>query len=228
MASETVKLLGFWPSPFELRARIAFNIKSVAYESVEENLAAKSDLLLKSNPIYKKIPVLIHNQNTVCESLIIVQYIDEVWTSGPAILPADPYDRATHRFWATYIDDKWFPKLRTIAAAEDEEARKAAIGEVEEGLGVLEGAFQSCSKGKKFFGGERIGFLDIALGSLVAWIRVIETFNSIKFLDEAKVPGLANWAEDFCGDDAVKDVMPSTEKLAEFAKTMFTHMKPQS
>ncbi|XP_031101468.1 glutathione S-transferase U17-like [Ipomoea triloba] len=227
MASETVKLLGLWASPFVLRACIAFNIKSVAYEFVEENLAAKSDLLLKSNPVYKKIPVIIHDQKPVCESLIIVQYIDEVWTSGPAIMPADPYDRAIHRFWATYIDDKWYPKLRTIAAAEDEEARKAAIGEVEEGLGVLEGAFQSCSKGKNFFGGDKIGFLDIALGCLVGWIRVIEAFNSINLLDEAKVPGLANWAQDFIADDAVKDVMPSTEKLAEFAKTLFTHMKPQ-
>ncbi|XP_019164737.1 PREDICTED: glutathione S-transferase U17-like [Ipomoea nil] len=228
MASESVKLLGAWASPVVLRARIAFNIKSIAYEFLEENFAAKSDLLLKSNPVYKKVPVIIHNQNPVCESLIILQYIDEVWNSGPAIMPAHPYDRAIHRFWATYIDHTWFPKLQTVATAEDEEARKAAIGEVEEGLGVLEGAFQSCSKGKKFFGGERIGFLDIALGCFVAWIRVIETFNSIKFLDEAKVPGLANWAEDFCGDDAVKDVMPSTEKLAEFSKAFFTHIKPQS
>nr|GLL32011.1 glutathione S-transferase U17-like [Ipomoea trifida] len=154
MASETVKLLGSWASPVVLRARIALNIKSVAYEFLEENFAAKSDLLLKSNPVYKKVPVIIHNQNPVCDSLIIVQYIDEVWTSGPAIMPAHPYDRAVHRFWATYIDDT--------------------------------------------------------------------------FVDEAKVPGLANWAQDFCADDAVKDVMPSTEKLAEFAKTLFTHMKPQS
>ncbi|XP_031100804.1 glutathione S-transferase U17-like [Ipomoea triloba] len=128
----------------------------------------------------------------------------------------------------TARSQSWFPKLQTVATAQDEEAKKAAISEVEEGLGVLEGAFQSCSKGKKFFGGERMGFLDIALGCFMAWIRVTETFNRIKFVDEAKVPGLANWAQDFCADDAVKDVMPSTEKLAEFAMKMFTHMKPQS
>lgn len=106
MASGDVKLLGGWPSPFVLRTRIALNLKSVSYEFLEEKFGVKSELLLKMNPVYKKIPVLVHDGKPICESLITVQYIDEVWTSGPAILPADPYDRATARFWATYIDDK--------------------------------------------------------------------------------------------------------------------------
>lgn len=106
MSSDEVKLLGGWPSPYVLRARIALNMKHVKYEFVEEKFGVKSDLLLKSNPIFKKIPVLIHGDAPVCESLIIVQYVDDVWASGPAILPSDPYDRAVARFWATYIDDK--------------------------------------------------------------------------------------------------------------------------
>nr|MBN8157126.1 glutathione S-transferase N-terminal domain-containing protein [Vibrio vulnificus] len=80
--------------------------KNVDYEYVEENMASKSQLLLQSNPVHKKIPVLIHNGKPVCESLIIVQYIDEVWSSGKSILPSDPYDRAVARFWAAYLDEK--------------------------------------------------------------------------------------------------------------------------
>ncbi|XP_019165054.1 PREDICTED: glutathione S-transferase U17-like [Ipomoea nil] len=225
MASEDVKLLGGWPSPFVLRTRIALNIKSVAYEFLEEKFGAKSELLLKMNPVYKKIPVLVHNGKPICESLITVQYIDEVWTSGPAILPADPYDRATARFWATYIDDKLFPNMRAIAGAKEEEAKKAAVGEVFSGLGLLENAFQSSSKGKKFFGGDAIGYLDIALGCLLGWIRVTELFSGITLLDATKFPGLAKWADDFCADSAVKDVMPPTDKLAEFAKMVFSAAK---
>ncbi|VFQ95592.1 unnamed protein product [Cuscuta campestris] len=226
MASETVKLLGSWASPFVIRVRVALNIKGVSYEFLQEKFGSKSELLLKSNPVYKKIPVLLHNDKPICESLIIVQYVDDVWAaSGPSVLPADHYERAQARFWATYVDDKFFPSMRGIATAQGEEAKREAIKQVEEALSLLEGAFHSCSKGKKFFGGAKVGFLDIALGSIIGWVRVTEEFNSVKLLDQAKVPGLAKWAQDFCSDDAVKEIMPSTEKLSEFAKVIFANMK---
>lgn len=108
MASTGVKVLGSWASPFVLRVRIALHLKSVNYKYIEENLLeSKSQLLLKSNPIFKKIPVLFHgDHNPICESLIILQYIDEVWSSAPSILPLDAYERANSRFWAAYFDDK--------------------------------------------------------------------------------------------------------------------------
>ncbi|KAL9665287.1 hypothetical protein QQ045_020702 [Rhodiola kirilowii] len=226
MTSENVKLIGAWASPYVMRPRIALNIKSVGYEFLEEKFGQKSELLLKSNPVHKKIPVLIHEDKPVSESLIIVQYIDEVWSSGPAILPTDPYDRATARFWAAYIDDKWFPTLSGIAKAQGEEAKKEALAQVYEGLKLLEGAFEQCGKGKAFFGGDKVGYLDIALGCFLGWIRVTEAMNNVKVLDEEKTPGLAKWAERFVADEAVKDVMPETEKLIEFAKVIFAKFKP--
>lgn len=106
MAASDVKLLGRCASPYVNRVQIALNVKSINYEYLEENLGSKSLLLLKTNPIHKKVPVLIHNDKSISESLVIIQYIDEVWTNGPCILPSDPYDRAEARFWAAYIDHK--------------------------------------------------------------------------------------------------------------------------
>ncbi|XP_038977478.1 glutathione S-transferase U17-like [Phoenix dactylifera] len=94
-----VKLLGGWASPFVIRTRIALNLKGVDYEFLEEVFGVKSELLLESNPVYKKIPVLIHEGKPICESMIIVQYIDDIWAAkGSAILPANPYEGAIHRF----------------------------------------------------------------------------------------------------------------------------------
>jgi glutathione S-transferase len=89
--ADQVVLLDFWPSMFGMRLRIALAEKGIEYEYKEEDLRNKSPLLLKMNPVHKKIPVLIHNGKPVCESLIALQYIDEVWNKKSSLLPSDPY-----------------------------------------------------------------------------------------------------------------------------------------
>lgn len=103
---ENVVLLGLWVSPFAMRVRIALEEKGVGFEAREEDVMNnKSELLLKSNPIYKKVPVLIHGEKAVCESAVILNYIEEAWPS-PSLLPTCPYERSQARFWADYIDKK--------------------------------------------------------------------------------------------------------------------------
>ena len=115
--------------------------------------------------------------------------------------------------------------MRGIATAQGVEAKKAVVDEVVEGLVLLEEAFVKCSKGKPFFGGDQIGYLDIAFGCFLAWLRVTEKLNGITLLDEAKTPGLVKWADRFCQHPAVNGVMPETEKLAEFAKILIAKMR---
>ncbi|XP_011087001.1 glutathione S-transferase U17-like [Sesamum indicum] len=217
MATSNVKVLGAWPSPFVNRVRMALKVKSVDYELIETNPHEKTELLIKSNPVHKKIPVLFHGDKRICESLIIVQYIDEVWTDGPSILPSDPYDRAIARFWAAYIDDKWFPLFQLLRDAQGEE-RKAVVEKISGGLLLLEGAFVDCSKGKAFFGGDNVGYLDIALAGCVGWMRASDILLGAKFLDETKTPHLVGWVGKLYSDSSVKDLMPDPHILIELYK----------
>ena len=103
---DEVVLLDTFVSDFGMRVRIALAEKGIQYEYKEEDLMNKSQLLLQMNPIHKKIPVLIHNGKPICESIIGVEYIEEVWKDKAPLLPSDPYERTQARFWADYIDKK--------------------------------------------------------------------------------------------------------------------------
>ncbi|CAI9092775.1 OLC1v1028105C1 [Oldenlandia corymbosa var. corymbosa] len=212
--SSDVKLLGFRASPFVNRAQFALNLKSVNYEFIVEDTDNKSELLLKSNPVHKKVPVLIHGDKPVNESLVIVQYIDETWSDGPSILPESPYDRAIARFWAAYIDDKLFGSImKWLTDAKDEESKAAVLEKFSESLGLLEEAFVKSSHGKGFFGGENPGYLDIALGCHLGWLKVVEMDAKVKLLDETKTPALAEWSHRIQSHEAVKGTLPEPDEL---------------
>ncbi|XP_078429876.1 glutathione S-transferase U17-like [Wolffia australiana] len=224
--TEEVKVLGAWPSPFVMRARIALHLKKVDYEFIVETMNPKSELLLTSNPVHQKIPVLFHNGKPINESLVILQYIDETWTSTHPILPANSYDRAIARFWASYIDDKWFPLLWQFLKPKSDEEKEALLGRVFEGVKLLEEALRTCGKGGKWFGGDAVGYVDIILGSFLGWIRVVDKLWGVKVLDGDKFPSLVEWADAFCEEEEVKSVMPETEKLMEFAIARFGDPAP--
>ncbi|RVW98421.1 putative glutathione S-transferase [Vitis vinifera] len=77
-SSDHIVLLDFLGSPFGMRVRLALAAKGIEYQIEEEDSTqSKSSLLLKLDTVHKKIPVLIHNGKPICESLIIVAYIDE-------------------------------------------------------------------------------------------------------------------------------------------------------
>ncbi|KAI8023678.1 Glutathione S-transferase U17 [Camellia lanceoleosa] len=107
-----------------------------------------------------------------------------------------------------------------IRKAKGEEERLEAVDKLVAMLVLLEKYFINCSSegNGNFFGGDSIGYVDIALGCFLGWFKAREKMFDVKVLDIAKTPRLVEWAERFCSDDAVKDVIPETEKLLEFAK----------
>ncbi|KAI5057362.1 hypothetical protein GOP47_0027377 [Adiantum capillus-veneris] len=219
-SEESVKVMNTWVSMFGLRVLIALKHKGLHYEYQEEDLANKSQLLLESNPIHKKIPVLIHNGKPICESLIIVQYIDETWlSSDKPILPKDPYNRAMARFWADYVDKKVYDAGMRIIRSPEGELREQAKKEMIEYLTTLDGALRDLCGGGPYFGGYNIGFVDIALAPFLCWFEAYETMGAFKLLDEGQCPHLFKWAKDVLQHPSVKEavkIAPS-DKLVDVA-----------
>uniref|UniRef100_A0A5B7BIM5 Glutathione S-transferase n=1 Tax=Davidia involucrata TaxID=16924 RepID=A0A5B7BIM5_DAVIN len=205
MANEVV-LLDSFVSMFGMRARITLAEKGIEYEYREENLGNKSDLLLKLNPVHKKIPVLVHNGKPVCESLIILQYIDEVWKDKTPLLPSDPYHRAQARFWADYVDKKIYDAGRRIRSTKGEE-QEVAKKDLIECLKVLEGVLGD----KPFFGDETFGFLDVALVPFYTWFYTYETCGD--FSIEAECPKLIAWVKRCMEKESVSKSLSDPHKI---------------
>ncbi|CAI9087707.1 OLC1v1021850C1 [Oldenlandia corymbosa var. corymbosa] len=211
---DEVILLDLKVSMFGMRVRVALAEKGIEYEYREENLAQKSQLLLEMNPIHKKLPVLIHKGNPIVESLVIVQYIDEVWRDKkPLLMPSEPYQRAQARFWGDFITKKVYEVGRRVWVTKGEQQEKAKK-ELIEILKTLEGELGD----KAYFGGEEFGFVDVALISFYPWFHAYETCADFKV--EAECPKLVEWGKRCMARESVAKSTADPQEVYEFVQSM--------
>ena len=102
----TRKLYSYWRSSAAYRARIALNLKGLAYEIVPVHLVANGGEQHTReyhaiNP-QELIPTLVDGANTISQSLAIAEYLDEAYPDAP-LLPREPAARARVRSLALAI-----------------------------------------------------------------------------------------------------------------------------
>ncbi|XP_059668293.1 probable glutathione S-transferase [Cornus florida] len=214
MDGKDLKLLGTKLSPFSHRIEWALKLKGIEYEFIVEDLKNKSSLLLDSNPVHKKVPVLIHGGKPISESLTILEYIDETWKHNP-ILPESPMERADMRFWAKFVDEKLYGASHKAFYSIGEDQAKA-LDSIAEGLQFLDGEIN----GKKFFGGEEIGFLDIVASVFAYWFKFAEEAAGIELVDSTKYPSFASWIDNFVQVPVIKDNLPPPGELRRVCHTL--------
>nr|AFK47575.1 unknown [Medicago truncatula] len=220
-----IKLHGSWYSPFTLRVVWTLNLKGIPYDSIEEDHFNRTPQLLQYNPIHKKTPVLVHDGKPICESMIIVEYIDEIWPQN-SLLPADPYARAQARFWVKYIDDMFSAIRASHRSIIKGEEREKSRENLSERLKVVED--QCLDDHNKFYGGETINIVDIALGSFVKFIEVQEDMFEVKILKSERFPRLHLWFNNFKDVPIIKENTPEQEKFVAYVRPLIEEIMASS
>eukprot|EP00986_Skeletonema_menzelii_P008432 scaffold3541_cov106-Skeletonema_menzelii.AAC.2 len=123
-SNEEMELLSAWFCPYAQRAWMAMEIKCPGQFKVTEALKITSPdgvygkdslsripLLKESNPL-GLVPVIIDRRSgepaSICDSLICVEYIDEVFgdrNGTTKLLPGGPAQRADARMWSNRLND---------------------------------------------------------------------------------------------------------------------------
>ena len=107
----TLELYHFWSSVCSVRARMALEEKGVAWESryiALFNFDQMNPEYLAVNPD-GVVPTLVHDGEAICESLVIIDYIDDAF-DGPSLKPDDALATARMREFITLCENK-FPAI---------------------------------------------------------------------------------------------------------------------
>jgi maleylacetoacetate isomerase/maleylpyruvate isomerase len=183
-----------WRSSAAYRVRIGLNLKGLAYDIAPVNLVAnqhQAPAFAALNP-QRLLPALEVDGRTLTQSLAILDWLDET-VPQPALLPADPFDRAVVRSMAQIVASDIHPvnNLRILRALTDlgvdEPGREAWIGRwITDGFTALETMVARHSAGYAF--GETPTLADCCL--------VPQVYNAERFrTDLAPFPAIRAVAE---------------------------------
>lgn len=112
-----IKLYDFPLSPRARKVRITLEAKGLEYEKIPIDITKgeqKTPEYLAVNP-YGKVPALQDNGTTVYESTIIMEYLNDTYSSPP-LLPDDVGQRARARVLMHYADNPYEHAVATLAA----------------------------------------------------------------------------------------------------------------
>lgn len=215
--ADEVKLLLIKASPYAMSCAIALREKGVEFEEVDQDLTAKGHLLLRSNPVYEEVPVLIHNGTPIAQSLVILEYIEEVWPPShttPSLLPGSAYHRSLSRFWADFVNKKFFVTgihlLRRVG-----EDHATARKEVVEHFLTLEKGMRAIGSEGPFFLGEKMSMADVMLAPLITWLLTFEELGDFKFPGPDKCARIHKWLAAMREHPSVAASLPSSDWLWE-------------
>jgi glutathione S-transferase len=97
-----ITLCGFPISNYYNKVKLALLEKGIPFEEEQVMTGSKDEAVLAASPL-GKVPFIRTPQGALCESQVIVDWIEAAYPNPP-LIPADPFAAAKVRELATFID----------------------------------------------------------------------------------------------------------------------------
>lgn len=190
-----MKLYSLPLSPYSARVRAAIYAKGLDVEMVRPPDGWQTtDVLRPINPL-GRIPVLVLDDgSTICESGVIVEYLDDTYPDPP-LRPAAARDVARVRFITqvaeTYVTGAMMPLFFLFDAKEkDTKAIAAQLAKLDDALGKLDALLTP----KRHAFGDRLSIADVWLAPLRFSLGGLMSFSGLKGLLDT-FPAVDGYAE---------------------------------
>ena len=158
-----ITLCGFSVSNYYNKVKLALLEKGIPFDEELVMTGSKDESVLCASPL-AKVPFLRTAQGTLCESQVMVDYLEAAFPGTPALVPADAFEAAKVRELCTFIDLHLELVARDLygAAFFGATASDSAKDRVRQQLLKNIAAFQRLAKFSPFVAGETFTVADCA------------------------------------------------------------------
>jgi glutathione S-transferase len=175
--------------PYARRTRMVLHEKQIAFDVYEVDLSNKSEEFLSVSPT-GKVPVVVVDGESIYESNVVNQYLDEV-TDEPRLMPGDPKRRAHARIWMAFADTDFFPAVFVASVGHERGFSEARISEALEELKTVLRKLEERLEDRDYLSDE-FSLADVAYAGNFVRLRELEERGEVSF---EEYPNVAAWME---------------------------------
>ena len=218
---ESIKIYSSARCPYAQRTRMLMIEKEIPFELTEVDLRNKPDWFLAVSP-YGKVPVIVDDGQTIYESAIINEYLDEKYISIP-MMPEEPVERAKARIWMDYCTNKYLTLSRKLLVDHgNEELQTENKKKMKESLIYIEKECFEKNANGPFWLGNNISLVDLH------YAPFFERFGAFKELFGVEWPEecikISNWWSAIQKRDSYKMTVLPTEEHVDLYRSIMQKM----
>ncbi len=195
--------------------------KELSFELIEVDLRNKPDWFLSISP-YGKVPVVVDDGETIYESAIINEYLDEKYEDIP-LMPKEPFERAEARIWMDYCTNKYLVLSRKLLTDNgNDELQSQNKEKLKQAMIYMEKECFEKNESGAFWLGENISLVDLHYAPFFERFSAFKELFGVEWPEEClKIKG---WWKEMQERDSYKMTVLPTDQHIDLYQSIMRNM----